>query len=76
MEKLTIRNARMLADMTQVEMAEALGVNEGTYIDYEKYRTFMRMDTAYKFSKIVNRSLDELIFLPDNYILNVPIKSK
>lgn len=44
----------MLADMTQVEMAEALGVNEGTYIDYEKYRTFMRMDTAYKFSKIAD----------------------
>lgn len=76
MEKLTLKNARVLADMTQRDMAKALGVNEGTYIEYEKYRTFMRMDTAYKFSKIVNRSLDDLIFLPDNYILNVPIKSK
>lgn len=76
MEKFTLKNARVLADMTQKEMAEALGVSESTYISYEQYKNFMRMDTAFKFSKIVNRDLDTLIFLPNNYILNVPSKSK
>lgn len=71
MRKLSLKEARFLAGMTQVEMAEYLGVSESTYIKYEQYKQFMRMDTAYKFSKLVRVDLDNLIFLPDNYILNV-----
>lgn len=71
MRKLTLKEARFLAGMTQVEMAEKLGLSESTYIKYELYRQFMRMDTAFKFSELVGISIDELIFLPDNYILNV-----
>lgn len=71
MSELTIKTARLLADMTQVEMAKALGVAESTYIKYETYRNFMRMDTAYKFATLVKRELDEIIFLPNNYRKNV-----
>lgn len=71
MRKFSLKESRFLAGLTQVEMAEKLGVSESTYIKYEQYKQFMRMDIAFKFSQITKRSLDEIIFLPDNYILNV-----
>ena len=74
MSELTIKTARLLADMTQVEMAKALGVAESTYAKYESYRNFMRMDTAYKFASLVNRELDDIIFLPTNYRKSVVLE--
>lgn len=76
MSELTLKKARLLADMTQVEMAKALGIAESTYIKYESYRNFMRMDTAYKFATLVNRELDDIIFLPSNYRKNVVLEVK
>ncbi len=76
MSELTLKMARLMADMTQVDMAKALGVAESTYIKYETYRNYMRMDTAYKFATLVNRNLDEIIFLPSNYRKNVVMKNK
>ena len=76
MNDLTLKKARLLADLTQVDMAKALGVAESTYINYENYRNFMRMDTAYKFAALVNRNLDEIIFLPINYRKSVVVENK
>lgn len=62
MRKYTIEQARMLSGKTQVQMAKSLGMSEGTYIKYEKYRTVFRMDTAFLFSKITGIAIDDIIF--------------
>ena len=65
--KFTIEQARSLTGLTQEEMAEKLGVSASTYYKYEKYKTPMRMDTAYLFSKITSIGMDDIIFLPRKY---------
>lgn len=61
-EKMTIKQARVLAGLTQVEMAKKLGVSTVTYLSYEKRRNEMRVNTAIKFSTIVNVPVENLIF--------------
>lgn len=63
----TIEQSRSLAELTQEEMAEKLGVSVSTYYKYENYKTYMRMDTAYLFSKITGVDMDHIIFLPIKY---------
>lgn len=58
----TLEQARNLAGLTQVEMAEKLGMSEKTYIQYEKYRRVFTMDIAYRFSEITGIGLEQLIF--------------
>lgn len=60
--KYTLEQARMLSDLTQVEMAERMGMSEKTYIQYEKYRRILRMDQGYKFSQNVSVPFDSIIF--------------
>lgn len=59
---MTIKQARVLAGLTQVEMAKKLGVSTATYLSYEKRRNEMRVNTAIKFSTIVNVPVENLIF--------------
>lgn len=65
--QFTLEQSRNLAGLTQEDMAEKLGVSAKTYFNYEKYNRYMRMDTAFLFSKITNLSIDEIIFLPKEY---------
>lgn len=60
--KYTLEQARLLSNLTQVEMAELMGMSEKTYIQYEKYRRIFRMDQGYKFSKNVSVPFDDIIF--------------
>lgn len=58
----TIKQARQLAGYTQKEIADKLNVSETTFFKYENYITYMRMDTAFQFSKIVNLDIDDIFF--------------
>lgn len=58
----TLEQARILTGLTQVEMAEKLGMSEKTYIQYEKYRRIFRMDQAFKFVENVNVPMNTIIF--------------
>ncbi len=60
--KYTIEQARILAGLTQVSMAEKLGMTEKTYIQYEKYRRKFRIDDALKFVEVVDIPIDNIIF--------------
>lgn len=60
--KYTLEQARLLSDLTQVEMAAIMGMTEKTYIQYEKYRRILRMDQGYTFAKNVNVPFDSIIF--------------
>lgn len=64
--KYTIAQARMLAGLTQKEVAKKLGMCEATYLNYEKYRKIFRMDMAYKFSKITGIGMDQIIFFDED----------
>ena len=58
----TLEQARILAGLTQREMAKKMRMSEKTYIQYEKYRRIFRMDQAYLFMKNVNVPFDSIIF--------------
>ena len=58
----TIKQAREYAGVSQVDMAEKLGMTETTYIQYEKYRRVFRMDTAFRFSEATGIPIEQLIF--------------
>ncbi|RKJ30801.1 XRE family transcriptional regulator [Butyricicoccus sp. 1XD8-22] len=60
--KYTLEQARILAGLTQKEMAQKMKMSEKTYIQYEKYRRIFRMDQAYLFMKHVNVPFDSIIF--------------
>lgn len=58
----TLKQARQLAGITQVEMAEKLGMSEVTYIRYEKYQTVFRLNTAVSFTEVVKIPMSKIIF--------------
>ncbi len=60
--KFTIEQARILGGYNQIEMAEALGMTEKTYINYEKYRQVFRMHVGYLFADLVGMTVDDIIF--------------
>ncbi|WJY27418.1 helix-turn-helix transcriptional regulator [Sporosarcina trichiuri] len=61
----TLDQARNLANLTQPEMADHLGMSLKTYVQYEKYRNILRMDKGYLFAKRVPVPFDSIIFFPD-----------
>lgn len=61
-EKYKINQARMLAGITQADMAKRLGMSESSYVQYEKYRRYFRIDVAYRFSQIVKLEPERIIF--------------
>lgn len=63
---LTVKQARIGADMSQREMAKALKISETTYIKYEKQPWTMRAGLALKFCEITHVPIDCLIFLPND----------
>lgn len=68
--KLTLKKARLIAGLTQTDVVDALGINKGTLINYEKFRTLPDIETAKALAKLYGLSIDDLIFLPDNCALS------
>ena len=68
MEGITLEMARAKTGLSQEELAKQLGINRNTYA---KYKASMRIDMAQKFSSIVGISIDNLIFLNNNYTSSV-----
>lgn len=66
MNKITLKAARGLKELTQNEMAEKLGVSTTTYRNYETYKNIMPVTTAMLFSEIVDIPVKELIFFKNN----------
>ncbi|MDY2963826.1 helix-turn-helix transcriptional regulator [Streptococcus dysgalactiae] len=71
MTKMTLEMARAKVSMTQEEIARKIGVDRNTYASYENYKTPMRIDKAISFCKVVNVSIDDIIFLNQNYTSSV-----
>ena len=67
-EKVTLPVARKIAEMTQKDMATALGVSESTVINWEKGRSEPTVIQAQKISEMTGIPLDCIIFLPSNTV--------
>lgn len=65
-KKLTLRQSRAISGLTQVEMAQKLGITRDAYRANELYKVIMRMDRAKKFSQIVDIPIQDIIFLPES----------
>ena len=68
--KLTLRKARLIAGLTQRDVVTTLGINKGTLINYEKFRTLPDIETAKALAKLYGLSIDDLIFLPNDCALS------
>lgn len=60
--RLTIKQARLISELTQKEIAEVLGVHVQTYMKWEKSPEEMSIGTAKQFARIVKRDFDEIFF--------------
>ena len=64
--KITWKAARVNAGLTQSDVVEKMGINKGTLINYEKYRTIPDINVAVALAKLYGLSTDDLIFLPSD----------
>lgn len=60
--ELTLKQARLLADLTQRQVAEKLGVHPQTYMKWEKTPDEIPVGKAKELSKILGREVDEIFF--------------
>jgi DNA-binding XRE family transcriptional regulator len=68
--QITLKAARVNADLTLEEAAKELGITKNTLISYEKYRTIPDMDTGMAMARLYGASVNDLIFLPSNCALS------
>jgi len=64
--KVTVKQARILSDMTQGDASQVLGVHRHTYMKYEKNPGLMPLDKAFKFAEIVGMPFDDIFFGGDS----------
>lgn len=62
MAAITMKQARVGVDMTQRDMATAMGCSYGTYRKWEQSPGEMPIKAAQKFCSIVKLTYDEIIF--------------
>jgi DNA-binding XRE family transcriptional regulator len=62
MEKLPLKVHRVMQNMTQAEVAFAVGVGRLTYASWEKYETFPDAVQLIKLSEVFKCSLDAFYF--------------
>ena len=62
--KITLKAARVNANITLEDAAKALGITKNTLISYEKYRTIPNMRVGRAIASLYGTSVDDLIFLP------------
>lgn len=60
--RLTLKDARRRALLTQADVAGQLGVSKSAYRWYERNPGKMRVDVAYRFAEIVGLTIDDLTF--------------
>lgn len=59
---LSPKQARVLADLSQKEVANRLGVHRQTYMKWENNSDEMPIGMAKQFSEIVGRDVEEIFF--------------
>ncbi len=61
-----MKAARVNANLTQAEAANALEISKNTLNGYENGKTVPKIDVAQKMAKLYGLSVDDIIFLPND----------
>lgn len=59
---ITLKAARVNAEMTQAEAAKALGISKNTLLNYEKYKTIPDIEKSKQMAKLYGCTVNDLIF--------------
>ena len=68
--RITLKAARVNAELTLDDAAKELGITKNTLINYEKYRTIPDMRVGKAMAALYGTSVDDLIFLPEDCALS------
>lgn len=68
--KVTLKAARVNANLTLDTAAKKLGITKNTLINYEKYRTIPDMEMGMAMASLYGASVNDLIFLPSDCALS------
>lgn len=66
MEQISLRAARVNANMRQKDVAKALNVSEKTLSSWECGEIYPRVNMVYQLCRLYDVTIDQIIFLPDN----------
>lgn len=69
--KFDIKSARVRAGLTQKKIADEMNISINSYLKYEKGSLVLRVDQAWKFSKIVDIPFEDIIFFNPKYTSSV-----
>lgn len=69
--QVTLKQLRMLNDLTQRETAEKIGVNVNTWVNWENQKTFPDVPKIDKITKFFNVSYNDIIFFDTQHGLTV-----
>ena len=64
--QITMKQARVGADLTQAETADKLGVHPTTYMRMEKHPEDLTIKQAHAFSNIVGLDFNDILFIEDS----------
>lgn len=64
---ISMKAARVNAQLTQREAAKALKISKATLLNYEKGRTVPQMDMANRMAELYKLAVDDIIFLPKEW---------
>lgn len=64
--KITLKAARVNANLTQREAAEKLKITANTLANWEKGRSFPKLSKLAEIERLYMLSYDEILFLPKN----------
>lgn len=59
---MTLKAARVNAELTQREAAKALGISKNTLSNYEQYRTIPDIEKSKKIAALYGCSVNDIIF--------------
>ena len=59
---ITMKAARINAELTQEQAAKALGITKGTLASYEMGKTIPKVNMAKNMAKLYGLSVDDIIF--------------
>lgn len=63
---ISLKAARVNANLTQECAAKRLGVSKGTLANYEMYKTIPSIEMAKKIAALYGLPIDGIVFLPDD----------
>lgn len=68
--KLTLKAARINAQLPRAEVAKKVGKSENTITSYEQGRSVPDVETAKALASLFGMSVDDIIFLPADCALS------